>query len=531
MMRFATAGGRVLAGAVMALACWWTGRHAAAEDQFAQLAAKIPPQANVLLVLNVDKMFNSELAVKEGWREKYRHRYEGSPLLVPPQAREFVLGADLNLASLSPRWEVAMARMPDSITLQTVRDRVGGVGDNFDGRAAQWIAPDHCVVEFSPGMFGMIFPATRQQAAQWLAARGSSTEVGLAPYLKEALGYASQVGTEVIFAFDLAYITQPQQVEATVRNTDLLKDFDPVDVSKRLSTVRGATFGIRVTDRLTGSLKVDFEDDVSLLAPVAKEMLIRILKRIGADLPELESWESNSSGNRLSIRGEMSMEGMRRVFSLLEMDASLTGGQAAPPPRSTATDTRPVPPPPAPGARPGEQQRADTLAATQRYWNSLKRILVTIQNQGPQMDFASIALWIDKLARQIDRLPTTWVEPELVATGQAVAYDLHNLAANLHNGTIRWQSRVAEAQSAATSVSMTAVPIRRINYGGQWIFEFAPMANMNFNSGVAMQQQQAITNEEMQAANDAARQTVDAITQKMRAVREQLEQRYGKGTF
>jgi hypothetical protein len=147
------------------------------------------------------------------------------------------------------------------------------------------------------------------------------------------------------------------------------------------------------------------------------------------------------------------------------------------------------------------------------------------------MDFASIALWIDKLARQIDRLPTTWVEPELVATGQAVAYDLHNLAANLHNGTIRWQSRVAEAQSAATSVSMTAVPIRRINYGGQWIFEFAPMANMNFNSGVAMQQQQAITNEEMQAANDAARQTVDAITQKMRAVREQLEQRYGKGTF
>jgi hypothetical protein len=93
------------------------------------------------------------------------------------------------------------------------------------------------------------------------------------------------------------------------------------------------------------------------------------------------------------------------------------------------------------------------------------------------------------------------------------------------------QSQLATTEAAATTTSVTAVPIQRYNFGGNWQFRFAPMATVNFNAGAAMQQQQAIAEQANQAANAAANQTVQAITAKMQEAKQRLDEKYGPGLF
>ena len=97
-----------------------TSSLSAEEAEFEPLLQRLPAGANALVMLNADQIFASDLATREGWRSDYEENYAKSPLLLPPEAQQFVLAAQMDLGSFTPRWESAVMRLGSDPSLSMV---------------------------------------------------------------------------------------------------------------------------------------------------------------------------------------------------------------------------------------------------------------------------------------------------------------------------------------------------------------------------------------------------------------------------
>ena len=68
----------------VALQCSLMLQPASAADFFEDLLSKLPRSANVLVMLNADQIFVSDVAIRERWKQHYDSTYADSPLLLPP---------------------------------------------------------------------------------------------------------------------------------------------------------------------------------------------------------------------------------------------------------------------------------------------------------------------------------------------------------------------------------------------------------------------------------------------------------------
>src|SRR5690242_11670592 len=76
-------------------------------DKYGDLLKRVPQQANTLLMVDVDALFDSPLGRREGWRERSANRPTGV-LGVSADAARFVVAARVDLSSGEERWKVGM---------------------------------------------------------------------------------------------------------------------------------------------------------------------------------------------------------------------------------------------------------------------------------------------------------------------------------------------------------------------------------------------------------------------------------------
>ncbi len=106
----------------------WQAIVASAAGPVDELASKLPDQPNAVVALHVAKILDSPIGKAEGWREKYTSRFESGPLMVPPTPR-ISAAADLELSSMSPRWEAAVFNLSTSPTMDQIAKVVSGRRD------------------------------------------------------------------------------------------------------------------------------------------------------------------------------------------------------------------------------------------------------------------------------------------------------------------------------------------------------------------------------------------------------------------
>ena len=152
-----------------------------------------------------------------------------------------------------------------------VVSRIGGVTDTISDVEAIWPSENLCIAKFADAEFGVLSPATRQSAARWLRRAGRQEYAGLVPYLQQAAEYSNNSGPEIIMAIDLDQIVRPDAIRAAVEGTDFLQALNVDEVTRVLTSLRGVTLGVRVTERIYGKLIFDFGADASLLEPVAQK--------------------------------------------------------------------------------------------------------------------------------------------------------------------------------------------------------------------------------------------------------------------
>jgi hypothetical protein len=483
---------------------------------FVELSRRLPGNANAVIVVNATAMYDSPLGQKEDWRAKFADAAESSPLMLPPTAERAVLGAELDLASLRPQWEAAVMTLSVDPTVQEVAAKHHGLVDDINGIGAVWLPPDICVVKFAPKLFALLTEANRQEATRWVAQAIDTADRPLSHYLEQSVSYADTAGTQMILAVDLAGALRADAIRAQVGASKLLDPLDEAATAKLFAGLQGVKFGVIVNDKLNGKLQLDFTGDATSLGPMAKPLILAIVGSAGAMLPEFNDWKAEANGTSLSLEGELTPAGLRRMFSLLSIDASVVHHDA-----TLAANTPPTPP-----VKKTPPPTAEEIAAkaSLRYFKAVDKYVEDSKNLNRADSIQQAALWLENFARRVDNLPKANVDPDLIKFGAYTAQTFRYVVDQAY-GIQDKLAAMEEPQQPVTYQEGYVPTFRTVNWGGYFMRQYAPYYNATYDNNAYTQKLQKNADEVYKMRQEAAT-TLAELQKNTETVRKNLTEKY-----
>jgi hypothetical protein len=502
---------RCLLGHLLLAVAMVTLTGSMARAQFKNLVTRIPSTANTIVMLNVEKMLESPLAQQQDWKSDIKKAYDAGLLRLPPDTQQYVMAAQLDFTSMTPDWEVGVINVSEEHSLAEAAKEKKGTVESIAGRDAVLLPSNTYLIQFDAKTFGSLVPANRQVASRWVRSsdiRGPD----LSSYIVEAIGFAEDVGTEIILAIDL------QDVIDSGYAAERLKEFQTLtkskieidDTASLLSTVKGLTLGITIGNKPFGKIKVDFGRDTTILKDVARDMLIEVLGNQGLMIDDLKEWTAKVEGNQVTLEGYLSADGMRRVLSLVDAPAAKAVEDPSAGSQQSASDVDPK------------------VAASQAYFQSITKILDDLRHRDSPQRIAQIGGWLEKDARKIDRLSMVNVDKDVLDYGQYVAQQLRNASAAIKG--IGMRSRVRQVNTVAGG----GPGYYGDNYdggyyhGGVYYHGGLTLPSFNYTAGLQWEQKARtqIKTQEKVSGVAAARQIMTDVENATQQVRRAMVDRY-----
>ena len=271
----------------------------------------------------------------------------------------------------------------------------------------------------------------------------------LSPYLQKAAVYSDKAGSDIIMALDLDGVLSFERVGKYLKSKqDRLDKWgaDLMQLTKLLEGVQGVRIGVRIGDEPSAMIVIDLKGDASIASSYAKPLILQILSDQGAAINELQSWTAKAEGHEISLAGKLSKSGLRRLMSVVDTPSSENLGE----------DKQ---------ISPGELP-AIRAKASLKHFKSVTAMANDLKaDMKNSKTLASNALWFDKYARRIERLPTLNVDPELLKYSAFVADQLRQAAVAVKTMGIQTGSRSAQITSGDTSSSYDSYGTRWGSYG------------------------------------------------------------------
>ena len=403
-----------------------------ARAQFEPLAAKVPSTANAIMLLDATALFDSALAKREGWQDKYEQAFASGLVSIPVGVQRMILAAEFEYEYMKPRWEIAVADLAESRSAAQIARVSKGVLDPIGEIATVALRDDSYLAELGPKQWGAMSPANRQAVSRWLREVHTRSTPALSPYLKGSLVASDR--SQIVMAFDLEDAIPPDVIRAKLASSAAVasKKVDVDKAARALSSIRGLSLEVAVTDESFGRLRVHFNADSTALAPVALPLLLEILSDLGARIEDVESWKVTAEPKRITFSGTLSTAGMKRVFSLIDSPTSaILAADNSQQPRSTDASVEGY--------------------ASQQYFKSINSVLNDVRSENKNATTLSqTALWLDNWSRRVDRLPLVNVDDDLMKFGNGVANALRNMAASIRGIGISSGARTAQVYQSGS---------------------------------------------------------------------------------
>ena len=467
-----------------------------ARAQFEPLAAKVPATANAITLLDAKRLLDSPLAKREGWKDKYEQAFASGLVSIPPTMQRMILAAELDYEYMKPQWELAVGELSESRSAAQIARLTKGTLDPIGDVPAVALREDSYIAELGQKRLGAMAPANRQAVARWLREVQSRTAPALSSYLKGSLVASDQ--SQIVMAFDLEDAIPPDVIRAKLASSEAIasKKIDVDAAAKALGGIRGLAVEVAVTDGAYGRLRVHFGGDATALAPAALPLLLEILGDLGARISDVESWKVTAEPQRITFNGPLSKDGMKRVFSLIDSPTSAI----------LASD---------PSQQSQSNQPSAQAYASQQYFKSLTSVLDDVRTESKEAKtFGQNALWFDKWARRIDRLPIVNVDNHLLNFGRAVSGALRDMAASMRGIGINSAARSAQIYQTVTTDSS--------GYVGPWGGGYSYFTEWRNVDG----ERRAVRADERAKGALSARDIGRAIENETAKVRQAMSQKY-----
>jgi hypothetical protein len=402
--------------------------------QFEDLASKIPASANAIVLLDAERLLSSAISKREGWKESYEKAFASGMVTISPDTKRLILAAEFDYQFMAPQWKLAVADVGRARTAVELARATKGVLDPIGDTPAVALRENAYAIELGPNRVAAFAPANRQTVARWLRETQSRTAPALSNYLKGTL--AASRASPIVIAFDLEDAVPPDIIRGALAASPALKakNIDVDAATKALEGVRGLVLEVAVSDGSYARLMVHFRGDCSILTPIAKPLLQEVLAGLGATIDDIDGWETKSESQRISLNGQLSAAGRKRVFSIIDNPiASLVAAEQS----ANATIDR---------------ENAQAAAVSKQYFEAIESIVNDIRETSKDAKtFGQSAMWFDKWARRIDTLPVLNVDSELVEFGQHVSTQLRDMAASLRGIGIRSGARSAQVWDSSSA--------------------------------------------------------------------------------
>jgi hypothetical protein len=131
--------------------------------QFDDLMLRVPGGANALVLIDVDAFYSSPMATSKGWKATFERKWSEQPILLPPEAKRFVLASHLDpLNNLRSNWEAAVVELATPVPLTTIARAEGGYLDSIDSTPVVWTPSHAYFLQLDDNLLGISDPDDRQ---------------------------------------------------------------------------------------------------------------------------------------------------------------------------------------------------------------------------------------------------------------------------------------------------------------------------------------------------------------------------------
>ena len=399
--------------------------------QFEDLLRCIPPEANSLVLIDAEGVRQSEIAKREGWDRRREDGPANRPLILPPTVKHVVVGAHVDMARMKPFWEIAVIGLTQDVPMGRVAEAEGGRVEDLAGTQAVRLPQDAYLVQLSPRVLGVRQPADRQYAVRWIRSKPTQRDVAVSPYLRKAASYIASPRTHIVIAMDVADTMGTDDVRDELGLSEVLagKRVDMGRLTEVLSSIQGLTMRVHLEKQATGELRIDFAKDAAVLEGLAKPLLLETLSELGAGIDDFQTWRCHVKGRTVFLKGAFSPGGMRRLFTLV--DSPSDSGSPAKGPAASGKDAQGL-----------------KAYASEKYFKAVVEYVDDLRGKHDVKSIGHAALWLDKYADKIDRLPLLDVDGELLDYGASVAERLRECASALRGISVRSRPRELAHHSA-----------------------------------------------------------------------------------
>jgi hypothetical protein len=395
--------------------------------QFDDLMLRVPGGANALVLIDVDAFYSSPMAISKGWKATFERKWSEQPILLPPEAKRFVLASHLDpLNNLRSDWEAAVVELGTPVPMTTIARAEGGYLDSIDSTPVVWTPSHAYFIQFENQLLGISYPDDRQAAARWLMLSKTGQNAPLSRYLKEATKRLRSAG-QIVLAVDLANVAQPHRLDRAIKDSGVLdgKNASPMAVAEAVSSLKGVTVAINFQSQPLTEARIDFGSNIRAIRPFAKELVLTAMSRLGMPLEDTKGWKVTTDADSITFRGMLTEKGLRRISTFLELPTTKFSTLA----KESESKVDPM---------------KATVDASLRYFKTLEKLIEDLR-AGINTDAKSA--WYEKTARKIDNLPILHVDDELLAFGANIAKDLRQTAE---------QGRTIGRQNSTTQIAAIA---------------------------------------------------------------------------
>ena len=189
---------------------------------------------------------------------------------------------------------------------------------------------------------------------------------------------------------------------------------------------------------IEGKIRVEFDSEVDYFASIAKDLILTTLDEYGARLPELQTWNlSEAKGNAIEISGRLSEDSLRHILQVVSAPSLSFSADSY-----TSKPNAPIPPAPATDQPPPEPGKDTILRASQNYYRGVTDILGSLKKL-PAETSASMRLWYDRAAKQIEELPISERRFRPLGMGSQIARSVRGMSSGINYAAKDTNYRIA----------------------------------------------------------------------------------------
>lgn len=477
----------------------------AQSESWSELTKRLPASTNAVLAIDAEAMFQSEFAVKNNWRKSHADRFDRDPTMLPPVASRFLLATNLDTEHFEPTYDFAVMSTVRPIPLSEILTRIDGELDTIGGRSAIHTKRDSYIVPIGDDHVALIRNASQEWASEQIRSGQQRSEAKIPSVLAGAIDEVAAGDAQISVGFFLGDTIPKSEVPGLVQRFESLREAESTSDKfvDEMASLEGFILSIQISDTIHGQLKMTFGKKPEALSTVAKPFMIDLLTESGAILSEFHQWETSQQPDGFALDGDLSVSGLRRILSLLNVE---------PPDFATAATASTVTKPTS-STKPSSliKQEMAIKRATKDYAKRVTRMANAVASGAKASNLRGQVLWTDRSGKAIMRLSTRNVQPDVVKLGRHVGYSMLEIVSTFQDADHTARERVSSENPTPYEWRTRLVPYSTYVTPYGRFYRYRPFSTARIHTRENAVRTRTIIGEELTKANNKSKAILSSI--------------------